>query len=298
MGVAVVAGVAALLVSRRDRLPPPGPPASGVRALAVLPFENLGSPEDEYFADGVTDELRGKLAAVPGLLVIASTSSNQYKKTTKTPRQIAGELGVQYLLVGKVRWDKQKDGESRVRVSPELVDVTTASTRWQQPFDAVLNDVFAVQTTIATQVAGALAVALGQSEREHLAAKPTSNLAAYEAYLRGNEAMHGFESPAALRRAIDHYERAVALDPGFALAWAPLSRAPHLPLRLQRAERGLSGGGAGRRGTGHHGLPGAGRPGRGTSGPRRGPARRGPHVARGPHGDLVVPLDAPPAAPS
>ena len=95
----------------------------------MLPFENLGGPEDEYFADGVTDELRGRLANLPGLLVIASSSSNEYKKTTKPPRQIAGELGVQYLLVGKVRWEKRQGGPSRVRVSPELVEVAIRSPR-------------------------------------------------------------------------------------------------------------------------------------------------------------------------
>ena len=80
--------------------------AGGVKRLAVLPFENLGRPEDEYFADGITDEVRGKLAALPGLQVTASGSSAQYKKSTKTPQQIGQELGVQYILVGKVRWEK------------------------------------------------------------------------------------------------------------------------------------------------------------------------------------------------
>ena len=155
--------------------------------------------------------------------MIASSSSNEYKKTTKPPRQIAGELGVQYLLVGKVRWEKRQGGPSRVRVSPELVEVATISTRWQQPFDAVLTDVFEVQATIATQVAQALGLVLEHDERARMAAKPTSSLPAWDAYLQGNEAMHGFETPADLMRAIGPLERAVALDPGFGLAWAQLS---------------------------------------------------------------------------
>jgi serine/threonine protein kinase/tetratricopeptide (TPR) repeat protein len=201
--------------------------ASGIKRLAVLPFENLGRPEDDYFADGITDEVRGKLASLPGLQVTASNSSSQYKKTAKTPQQIGQELGVQYLLVGKVRWEKVAGGQSRVRVSPELVQTSTASTRWQQPFDASLTDVFQVQADVASRVAQALDVALGTGEKQALAGRPTANLPAYDLYLQGNEAAGGFDAvaPVELRRAIGYYERAVALDSTFGLAWAQLSRA-------------------------------------------------------------------------
>jgi TolB-like protein/Tfp pilus assembly protein PilF len=201
--------------------------AAGAKHLAVLPFENLGRPEDDYFADGITDEIRGKLAGLPGLQVTASNSSSQYKKTTKTPQEIGRELGVQYLLIGKVRWEKGASGQSRVRVSPELVQVATASTRWSQPFDAALTDVFQVQADVASRVAQALDVALGAGEKEALAGKPTANLPAYDLYLQGNEAASGFDqvAPVELRRAIGYFERAVALDSTFALAWAQLSRA-------------------------------------------------------------------------
>ena len=158
----------------------------GAKLLAVLPFENLGSAEDEYFADGVTDEIRGKLAALPGLRVTASRSAAEYKKSTKDLATIARELGVDYLLVGKVRWEKSGD-KSRVRVSPELIQVSTGSTRWQQPFDANLTDVFQVQADVAGQVAQALDVALGSGAKETLAERPTANLAAYDAYLKGEE---------------------------------------------------------------------------------------------------------------
>ena len=93
--------------------------AGGTRLLAVLPFENLGDSADEYFADGITDEVRGKLATLSGLKVIASSSAGQYKGSPKKPEQIAQELGVQYLLTGKIRWEKRQDGQSRVRVIPE-----------------------------------------------------------------------------------------------------------------------------------------------------------------------------------
>jgi eukaryotic-like serine/threonine-protein kinase len=229
LGVAAALGLilavgAGLLWSRSHD--PGDAGTAGPRRLAVLPFENLGNAEDEYFADGVTDEVRGKLAGLPGLQVIASNSASQYKKTTKSPHQIGQELGVQYLLVGKVRWDKAAGGQNRVRVSPELVQVATASTKWQEPFDAALTDVFQVQADIAGRVAHALGLALGASDRERLAARPTADQAAYDVYLRGNELASGFDQVliVELRQAIGFYQRAVALDSTFALAWAQLSR--------------------------------------------------------------------------
>jgi serine/threonine protein kinase/tetratricopeptide (TPR) repeat protein len=200
---------------------------SGAKRIAVLPFQNLGSQEDEYFADGVTDAVRGKLTGLPGLEVIASNSSSEYKKTGKTPQQIGQELGVQYLVVGKVRWEKGANGQSRVQVSPELIQASNGTARWQQPFDASITDVFQVQADIAGQVAEALNVALGTGERQALAQTPTQNLAAYDAYLKGEEVSQrlGDADVSKLRQAMGQYEQAVALDSGFAAAWAQLSRA-------------------------------------------------------------------------
>jgi serine/threonine protein kinase/TolB-like protein/Flp pilus assembly protein TadD len=199
---------------------------AGVKRLAVLPFENQGAGEDEYFADGVTDEVRGKLASLAGLQVIARSSSGQYKKTSKTPQEIGRELGVDYLLTGTVRWEKGAAG-NRVRVSPELIRVATAATTWQQPFDAAITDVFQVQADIAGRVAEALDVALGAPQKKTLAEKPTENLAAYEAFLKGEEVAQGLAvaDPRAIRRAIDYYGQAVALDSAFVQAWVQLSRA-------------------------------------------------------------------------
>ena len=195
---------------------------SVARRLAVLPFENLGAAEDGYFADGMTDEVRSKLAGLSGLAVIASTSASQYKGTTKPPEQIAKELGVAYLLLAKVRW--QKTGKaSRIRMTSELVEVGgggAPTTRWQEAFEADLQDVFRVQGEIATKVAQALEVALSGKERGLLTARPTASLAAYDAYLKGLE----FEKRSLFAPgAVAPYEQAVALDPGFALAWAKLS---------------------------------------------------------------------------
>jgi eukaryotic-like serine/threonine-protein kinase len=217
----VLLGLGLLFVWRKIQ----GPDEAGraePKRLAVLPFENLGRPEDEYFADGVTDEVRGKLAALPGLQVIARGSSAQYKRTTKSARQVGRELGVQYLLTGTVRWEKGQGGQGRVRVSPELVQAATAATRWQQPFDAALTDVFQVQADIAGRVAQALGLALDAGERERLAERPTENLASYDAFLRGEQLVRG-EDLGSHRRALPYYEQAVTLDSGFANAWAALS---------------------------------------------------------------------------
>jgi serine/threonine-protein kinase len=199
------------------------------KVVAVLPFENLGDSADAYFADGVGDEIRGKLAQVEGLAVIARASSNEYRHTGKPLRQIARELGANYLLTATVRWDKHPDGTSKVRVIPELVSVASGAaptTKWQQGFDAALTDVFQVQADIASQVAHALDVALGDSVERQLAVKPTQSLPAYDAFLRG-EATQGLTTldPALLRRAIADYEEAVVLDSTFSKAWAQLSRA-------------------------------------------------------------------------
>jgi eukaryotic-like serine/threonine-protein kinase len=201
----------------------PGETAGPIR-VAVLPFDNLGDSADAYFADGVTDAVRGKLAGLPQFQITASTSSNQYRRTTKAPREIGRELGVDYLLVGRIRWAKQRDGTSRVQVSPELVRVASASTTWQEPFDAPLTDVFQVQADIAGRVAGALGVALGATEQTALTARPTHDVAAYDAFIRGERELQE-SNPDAVRRAIAAYEEAVARDSTFAIAWARLAEA-------------------------------------------------------------------------
>jgi eukaryotic-like serine/threonine-protein kinase len=199
--------------------------ASGPVRLAVLPFENLGDSADAYFADGVTDAVRGKLTGVGELEVVGSASSAQYRHTTKTLQQIGSELSVRYLLVGKIRWAKAPGAPSRVEVSPELIDASTAADRWQQPFDAPLTDVFQVQADIATRVAQQLRIALSPTDRQNLNAQPTANIAAYEAYLRGVAIQQAGYGPGIFRRAAAAFEEAIQLDSNFALAWAALADA-------------------------------------------------------------------------
>jgi TolB-like protein/tRNA A-37 threonylcarbamoyl transferase component Bud32 len=239
---------------------------TGPKRVAVLPFENLGPAEDEYFADGVTDAVRGKLTGIPGLEVTARGSSTQYKKTPKSPQQIGQELGVQYILTGTVRWEKSTGGQSRVQVSPELIQVSTAAAKWQQPFDAPLTDVFQVQADIAGRVAQALDVALGAGRQDELQEKPTQNLTAYDAYLKGEEVSNalGTTDPATLRQAIGHYEKAVALDSAFVLGTGLGS--PFAALLPHCSRRG------GPRRSPHRGRSGAGfgtQAARGTTGARQ-----------------------------
>jgi serine/threonine-protein kinase len=218
-------GVGALFAWRRNH--PEAPAAGDERRIAVLPFQNLGDTADAYFADGITDAVRGKLTAIPGMRVTASNSSGQYRGTGKSPQEIGRELGVDYLLVGKVRWQKSPGG-SRVQVSPELIEVSSADAKWQQPFDAALTDVFQVQADIAGKVASALDVAIGSGQQQTLEDRPTRNLAAYDAYLKGKAQRALGPNPVTLRRAVGYHEEAVALDSTFVAAWAALSEAGSL----------------------------------------------------------------------
>ncbi len=218
MALVFWAAVATVLAMRRTA----ASPAGDVVRLAVLPFENRGAPEDDYFAEGIADEIRGKLLALPGFAVIARSSSAQYQGSTMPLPEVGRELGADYLLTATVRWAKGAASTSRVQVVPELIDVETGDVTWQQSFDAALTDVFRVQADIAVRVAGALNVALGATEQQEMAARPTESLAAYDAYLKGEEARQS--GPAGYRPAVRLYEQAVALDSVFALAWARLAQ--------------------------------------------------------------------------
>ncbi|HEX6644337.1 MAG TPA: protein kinase [Gemmatimonadales bacterium] len=192
--------------------------------IAVLPFRNAGDTSEAYFAEGMTEAVRGRLSGLSGLRVVASGSAREYRETTKSLPEIGRELGAQYLLTATVRWAKNPDGTSRVRVSPELVRVgdATATTEWQQPFDAALTDVFQVQADISERVARELDLALSAEQHRRLADRPTESLVAYDAFLRASSDV-GTDVPA-VRRKLALYEQAVAADPGFVEAWAKMAR--------------------------------------------------------------------------
>jgi TolB-like protein len=216
------AAVSAFWVSQSLK-PKDSRPSAEIPRIAVLPFENVGPAENEYFVDGMTDEVRGKLSRLTGLEVIARDSSEHYKQTTLTPTQIADELGVRYLLTARLRWQESEDGQRKMRLSSELVNVSAGKAPvaiWQESLDASVTDVFEVQTKIAQQVATRLDIILGAAERNDLIRTPTSNLSAYEAYLQAKQ-LRGRQLTAHHKEEL--LQLAVKIDPGFALAWAALS---------------------------------------------------------------------------
>jgi eukaryotic-like serine/threonine-protein kinase len=195
--------------------------------LVVLPFENIGAPGDDYFADGVTDEITSKLAGLSGLRVIARTSAVQYKNTRQGVRQVGQELGVDYVLEGTVRWDRSArgGGPGRIRVTPHLIRASDETDVWAEPFDGAFGDVFHLQSAIAERVVTGMNVILGTRDRQALATAPTTNQEAYDYYLRGNALVQQRSTEKDLRGAIDMYHRAVTLDPAFAAAYRQLSAA-------------------------------------------------------------------------
>ncbi len=201
------------------------------KMIVVLPFENLGEAEDDYFAAGVTEEITTRLGAGQDLGVISGNSALLYAGTGKTTQQIGKELGVDYLLQGKIRWARLEDGTSRVRITPQLVRVADDTQVWADSFDETIEDVFTVQTDIANEVIEQLGVALGAGSRDLLDKPTTRNLEAWQAYLRGrhfNDTRLGTNNTLAVQT----LERAVELDPEFVDAWAELSKAHSAQMHL------------------------------------------------------------------
>ena len=193
--------------------------------IVVLPFENLGTPEEEYFADGVTEEITSRLAMIRRLGVISRTSAIQYKDTDKSLKEIGRELGVDYVLEGTIRWQQMSEGVDRVRVTPQLINVSDDTHLWANHYDADLTDIFEVQSDIAKRVIEALDIVLWKSEPEALETSPTDNLDAYQAYMRGRYyAGSPHFSLENWKRVLQNYQQAVELDSNFALAFAELSR--------------------------------------------------------------------------
>lgn len=191
--------------------------------IAVLPFANF-SPDarDEYFADGLTDEIITVLSQIQDLRVIARTSVFPYKGTGKPLGQIGAELGVSTLLEGSVRV-----AGNRIRVTAQLIDVDSQAHRWAQTYDRNLEDVFAVQSDVAREVAKALQVRLAKGEESRLRELPSTQPESYLAFLRGNNSLlHSF-SEQSLREAQWQFERAIALDPSNARAHAALAETMH-----------------------------------------------------------------------
>ncbi len=192
------------------------------KGVAVLPFENLSAdPDNAYFAEGIHEEILARLATIHDLRVISRNSTLQYQDKSRDLHDIAKQLGVSNILEGSV----QREAD-QVRVNVQLISTQTNSYIWVDTYNRKLTDITAVESEIARGIAESLQVKLTAREAQALTVKPTNNSEAYDAYLRGLvfDARTAYSNDAQ-RNAITSYERAVQLDPGFALAWARLSRA-------------------------------------------------------------------------
>lgn len=188
-------------------------------SIVVLPFLNLsGDSEQEYFSDGITEDLITDLSKLSGLFVISRNSAFLYKSKAVRPEHVGKELGVRYLLEGSVR----KAG-NRVRITAQLIDASTGYHLWAERYDRELQDIFAVQDEVTQKIVTALKVQLTPSEQERVHHAPTNNLEAYDFFLRGLE-YHAQRTQEANTTARQMFERAVALDPQFAAAYAMLGR--------------------------------------------------------------------------
>jgi adenylate cyclase len=197
----------------------PALPLPDKPSIAVLPFANLsGDPEQEYFVDGMVEEITTAIARLPWLFVIARNSSFAYKGKSPDLRRVARELGVRYVLEGAVR----KAG-NRVRITGQLIDTATGAHIWADRFDAALDDIFALQDEVASSVVGAIEPKLRQSEIERATRKPTQSLDAYDLYLRALAEAHKY-TESSFSQAIELSRRALAIDPAYAPAAALIGR--------------------------------------------------------------------------
>jgi TolB-like protein/class 3 adenylate cyclase/cytochrome c-type biogenesis protein CcmH/NrfG len=221
--LAVIALIGFLLF-RYKRPPATGELLVSEKSIAVLPFDNRSrDPDNAYFADGIQDEILTRLSKIADLKVISRTSTQRYQSKPGNLSEIARQLGVGNILEGSV----QRVGD-QVRVNVQLVNAQSDSHLWAETYDRKLTDILGVESEIAKGIAESLRAKLTGEEEQVIAAKPTNNPEAYDAYLRGlaSEAREKSRAqPSFSEEAPGFYERAVQLDPNFALAWARLSRA-------------------------------------------------------------------------
>ena len=197
---------------------PVGVVSSVNRLVAVLPFLNLSAdPDNEYFADGMTEDVIAQLAKIPALKVISRASVMPFKKRDQDLRDIAARLNASVLLDGSVR----RSGD-RVRIVAQLVDPRTDQHLWGETYDRQLTDIFAIQTDVALQIAAALNAALSPEDRGRICREPTANLEAYQMYLQGRHCLVRYTAEG-MSKSIDYFQRAVERDPQYALAYAGIA---------------------------------------------------------------------------
>jgi TolB-like protein len=215
LGILLLAGGTAWVLGYRG-----GTRSARYDSIAVLPFANLsGSADNEYFGDGLAEELLNALAGIEGLKVAARTSSFAFKGSNIDVRTIGDTLGVATVLEGSVR-----RSADRIRITAQLIDARTGYHLWSQSYDRPLTDLFAVQDAIAREISGALAGRFTTSKEEDLYRGGTKDVQAYDLYLLGRQKWVTRKVPL-LREAIGHFEQAIARDSSFALAWSGLADA-------------------------------------------------------------------------
>jgi serine/threonine protein kinase/tetratricopeptide (TPR) repeat protein len=194
--------------------------SSNSKTIAVLPFNNLsGSQEDEYFSDGIMEDILTQLSKIGDLNVISRTSVMQYKGTKKLLKEIGKELGAGVLLEGSVR----RSG-NRIRIVSQLIDAQTDKHIWADTYDREMKDVFVIQSDVAEKIASALKAKLSPAEKERIEKKPTDNIDAYGYYLKGRDYYYRYKKQDN-ETAIELFKRAIELDANYALAWAGLGDA-------------------------------------------------------------------------
>jgi adenylate cyclase len=187
-------------------------------SIAVLPFTNMSDdPKQEYFADGITEDLITDLSQMSGLFVIARNSTFIYKGKPVTIRQVSEELGVRYVLEGSVR----KAGD-QVRINTQLIDATTGNHLWAKRYDGKLDNIFALQDKITQKIFAALAVELSAGEKEKVGFKETDNIEAYDAFLKGWELYRRW-TPEDFHKSLPYFEKAIDLDPQYGKAYAAIA---------------------------------------------------------------------------
>jgi TolB-like protein/Tfp pilus assembly protein PilF/predicted Ser/Thr protein kinase len=194
--------------------------AQDKKSVAVLPFTNMsGSKDDEFFSDGITEDIIAQLSNIADLKVISRTSVMRYKNTSKSVRDIASELDVATILEGSVR-----RVDNQVRIVAQLIDAASDRHLWAETYDKELTQVFAIQSDVAQQIASALQAKLSPREKEQLGKKPTENLDAYAYYLKGRDYYYRYTYKDN-ENAIELFKKALELDPNYALAYAGLGDA-------------------------------------------------------------------------
>jgi adenylate cyclase len=217
--VVVRAPSARLEISSFDKEPVTKETTIGRNRIAVLPFANIGpDPNDEYFADGMTEELISTLSKIRGFKVISRTSVLRYKQSNKSLSEIAKELNVGAILEGSVR--KASDD---LRITAQLIDVENDEHLWSQDYNRKFENVFSLQAEIAQKVADSLQVTILSKESEELGKKPTQNLEAYILYLKGRS-YRGRSTHDSFNKTIDYCEQAIRKDPNYAQGYAEIAK--------------------------------------------------------------------------